>query len=255
MTKQDAWILNMRASKEIDEAEERLAELSAAFPGTGRERLHQSSLFMPPHVLRRISFFNEIYQRILPVPGLVMEFGVWFGRDLAILDGLRTLYEPLNYSRKIMGFDTFTGFPGIEAQDGANEIARTGGLDTAAGYDEYLRHVLAEREQMAPYQHLRKFEVLKGDASETLAAYLSANPQTIVAFAYFDMDLYEPTKRCLELLKPHLTRGSILGFDELNCAEFPGETVAVREVLGLDRIALRRPAGTGPGLPSYMEIE
>ena len=35
MTKQDAWILNMRASKEIDEAEERLAELSAAFPGTG----------------------------------------------------------------------------------------------------------------------------------------------------------------------------------------------------------------------------
>lgn len=53
---------------------------------------------------------------------------------------------------------------------------------------------------------------------------------------------------------PHLTRGSVLGFDELNCGEFPGETVAVREVLGLDRVALRRPAGTGPGLPAYLEI-
>ena len=255
MNKPEAWILNLRASDTIMEAEARLAELSAGFPANERERLHQAPLFLLPHVLRRIIFFGEIYQRILKVPGVMMEFGVWFGRDLAILDGLRTVYEPLNYSRKIVGFDTFTGFPGIEPQDGAHEIAKAGALTTAEAYDEYLRRILAERERMAPYDHIRKFEVIKGDASETLATYLAANPQTIVAFAYLDMDLYEPTKRCLELLKPHLTKGSIVGFDELNCAEFPGETVAVREVLGLDRVALRRPAGIGPGLPSYLEIE
>jgi len=255
MKKADSWILDLRASDSIVQAETRLAELASAFPADGRERLHQAPLFLLPHVLRRIAFFSEIYQRILAVPGVVMEFGVWFGRDLAILDGLRTVYEPLNYSRKVVGFDTFTGFPGVEPEDGDNAIAKAGALDTAAAYDEYLRAVMGERERMAPYDHIRKFEVIRGDASQTLETYLAANPQTIVAFAYFDMDLYEPTKRCLELLKPHLTRGSILGFDELNCGEFPGETVALREVLGLDRVALRRPAGFGPGLPSYLEIE
>jgi hypothetical protein len=39
---------------------------------------------------------------------------------------------------------------------------------------------------------------------------------SIVAFAYFDFDLYEPTKGCLLTIKDRLTRGSILGFDELN---------------------------------------
>ncbi len=251
----DAWIMDMRANGVIVEAEARLAELAAAFPADRRESLHQAPLFLLPHVLRRIVFFEEIYKRILPVPGIVMEFGVRYGRDVAILDGLRTVYEPLNYARKIVGFDTFTGFPGVEPQDGSSEMARAGGLATAVGYDGYLRSVLAERERMAPYDHLRKFEVIRGDASETLAAYLQANPQTVVAFAYFDMDLYEPTKRCLELIKACLTRGSILGFDELNCAEFPGETAAVREVLGLDRVALRRPPAFGPGLPSFLEIE
>ena len=255
MSGPDAGIMDLRASGSIVEAEGRLAELAADFPADGRERLHQAPLFLLPHVLRRIVFFSEIYQKILRVPGVVMEFGVRYGRDMAILDGLRTVYEPLNYGRKIVGFDTFTGFPSVDPKDGGLDIARVGSLTTAEGYEDYLGAVMAQRERMAPYDHIRKFEVVRGDASETLAAYLAANPQTIVAFAYFDMDIYEPTKRCLELLKPHLTRGSILGFDELNCSEFPGETLAVREVLGLDRIALRRPPGIGPGLPSYMEIE
>jgi Macrocin-O-methyltransferase (TylF) len=255
MSKADSWMLDLRASDSIVQAEARLAELSASFPADERERLHQAPLFLLPHVLRRIAFFSEIYQRILAVPGAVMEFGVWYGRDLAILDGLRTVYEPLNYSRKIVGFDTFTGFPAVEPKDGAHEIAKAGALATAEAYDEYLRAILVERERMAPYDHIRKFEVVRGDACQTLETYLAANPQTIVAFAYFDMDLYEPTKRCLELLRPHLTRGSVLGFDELNCGEFPGETVALREVLGLDRVALRRPPGFGPGLPSYLVME
>jgi hypothetical protein len=189
------------------------------------------------------------------VPGVAMELGTRFGRDLAILDGLRTVYEPLNYSRKIIGFDTFTGFPKVDPQDGDHAIASIGALATGDDYDDYLRSVLTQRERMAPFAHIQKFEVVRGDASETLAAYLAANPQTIVAFAYFDFDLYEPTKRCLELLRPHLTRGSILGFDELNCAEFPGETVALREVFGLDRYALKRLPGIGPGLPSFVVID
>ena len=48
------------------------------------------------------------------------------------------------------------------------------------------------------------------------------------------------------------TRGTVLAFDELNCAEFPGETLALREVLGLSAHALRRDPNTP--LASYLVI-
>ncbi|OBF81053.1 crotonobetainyl-CoA--carnitine CoA-transferase [Mycobacterium sp. 852002-51163_SCH5372311] len=202
-----------------------------------------------------MAFFDDLYRRILTVPGVILEFGVRFGRDLAILDSLRTLHEPLNYSRTIVGFDTFRGFPSIDARDGDDEMAKVGGLATGERYEDFLTNVLATREEMSPFSHIRKFDIRTGDAPEQLAAYLDEHPQTIVAFAYFDMDIYGPTKRCLELLRPHLTKGSVIGFDELNCAEFPGETLAVREVFGLDRVRLQRTGHGNPGLPSFLVIE
>ena len=65
-------------------------------------------------------------------------------------------------------------------------------------------------------------------------------PETVVALAYFDFDLYEPTRVCLERMRPHLVRGSVLGFDQLGSRNFPGETLAVRKVLGLEGLRLRR---------------
>lgn len=225
-------MMDLRAPSAIVQAEDSLAILSERFPGSERERLHHLPLFLPPHVLRRIAFFDDLYRRILTVPGVMMEFGVRFGRDLAILDGLRTLHEPLNYSRTIVGFDTFTGFPSIDERDGDHEMVHVGGLTTGEGYEDFLTDVLAAREQMSPFSHIRKFDVRAGDAPEQLAAYLDERPQTIVAFAYFDMDIYEPTKRCLELLLPHLTKGSVIGFDELNSPEHPGETLACARCSG-----------------------
>ena len=70
--------------------------------------------------------------------------------------------------------------------------------------------------------------------------YLKNNPETIIAFAYFDFDIYEPTYECLKAILPHLTKGSILAFDELNCPAFPGETLAVKELLGLNNLEIQR---------------
>ena len=67
------------------------------------------------------------------------------------------------------------------------------------------------------------------------------------------MDIYEPTRKCLELLVNHVTRGSVLVFDELNLHEFPGETLALKDVFGLDRFKIRRsPYGS---VQSYLVIE
>lgn len=74
----------------------------------------------------------------------------------------------------------------------------------------------------------------------TVPRYLGEHPETIIALAYLDFDLYEPTKVVLEAIRPHITRGTVIGFDELNFPDFPGETVALREVFGLDRFPILR---------------
>ena len=56
----------------------------------------------------------------------------------------------------------------------------------------------------------------------------------------FDLDIYKPTKTCLKLLLPHLTKGCVLAFDELNDPISPGETIALKEVFRLKKINLRR---------------
>ena len=78
-------------------------------------------------------------------------------------------------------------------------------------------------------------------------------PETIFALVYFDFDIYEPTKNCLQLIKDHVTKGTVLAFDELNCPDFPGETVALKEVFPLDRHAIKR-SPLNP-LISYMVID
>ena len=90
--------------------------------------------------------------------------------------------------------------------------------------------------------------------STTVPSYLKENPETIVALAYFDLDLYKPTKECLKAILPHLTKGSVLGFDEVGFHSLPGETAALKEVLGLDKYRIQRIGDLCP-FGSYIQIE
>ncbi|MBT9293229.1 TylF/MycF family methyltransferase [Prosthecodimorpha staleyi] len=231
-------------------------ELTGLFNGSPipeNERLDNLGLHMDHLALGRALFMDHLYRLILGMPGVIMELGCRWGQNLSFFLNLRTLYEPTHYSRKIIGFDTFNGFVDVAAEDGDSVYARPGNVRTTRGYDAYLERVLAAREAMAPLSHKRKFEIVTGDVRETLPRYLTAHPETIVALAYFDMDLFSPTRDALVALRPRLARGSVVVLDEINDAGFPGETTALREVFGLNGLALRRvPFLNGPG---YFVVE
>ncbi|WP_028065373.1 crotonobetainyl-CoA--carnitine CoA-transferase [Solirubrobacter soli] len=228
------------ASEQDVDVRGRALELFKASPIPDAERLQNLGLHTSRQTLARMLFFHEVYKRIVGVHGVVMEFGVRWGQDLALLQSLRGIYEPYNHTRKIIGFDTFEGFPSVHAADGAHEIIETGNYGVSEGYEHYLRELLANRERESPLSHMNKFDLVKGDVSQTLPAYLDEHPETVVAFAYFDMDLYEPTLAALEALRDRFVKGAVLGFDEIGPAHFPGETVALREALGLSNVRLQR---------------
>jgi len=196
---------------------------------------------------------NDLYRKILDLHGIICEFGVLWGNNLALFESFRGVYEPYNYTRKIVGFDTFTGFPHIHEKDGMNSDLKEGYYAVTKGYEDYLNEILDYHEKQSPISHIKKYELVKGDATITVTKYLHDNPETIIAFAYFDFDLYEPTQKCLAAIKPYLTKGAVIGFDELNFHSFPGETRAFDEVLGINHYKIHHDRNNP--MPSWIVFE
>jgi len=209
-------------------------------PIPDNQLLSNLGLFVNSKSMSRFLFMDHIYKQIVDVMGVVMEFGTRWGPNIAQFAALRGIYEPFNRHRKIIGFDTFTGFPKIDSEDGSSDMMTEGHLTVTDNYVDYLDQVMHFQEQDNPMSHIKKYELIPGDATKTVNKYLDNNPETIIALAYFDFDVYEPTKICLEAIKPRLVKGSILGFDELNDPDSPGETKALMEVFGLNNIKLKR---------------
>lgn len=242
----------LASDKELNNRET-LNKLFTDSPIPSNEQVSQVGVFQRRQELSKTLFMNEMYQKIINTHGVIMEFGTRWGQNLTTLSNLRGIYEPYNYNRRIIGFDTFEGFIGTAGQDGNDDSIEEGSFAVTEGYESFLEDVLACHQNESPLNHIDKFELCKGDATVQLAEYLKRNPQTIVAFAYFDFDIYAPTKACLELIKPHLVKGSVIGFDELNDPGFPGETLALQEVLGLNNIRLER--NKFCAMQSYLVIE
>ncbi len=204
------------------------------------ELLLNLGLFINPVVLKKFLFINDLYQKIIDVQGILIEFGVRWGQNLSLFQSLRAIYEPYNYGRKIVGFDTFKGVPITHEKDGYADFVSVGGYSVTKNYEEYLDKVLSNLEQESALNHIKKYELVKGNVISEIDDYFKNNPETIISLAYFDFSIYEPTKKCLEVIKNHLTKGSIIGFSVLSHHDIPGETIAFKEVFGLDKFRIKR---------------
>jgi hypothetical protein len=220
------------ASEEETAAYRRLVELSKQTPIPDKELLANLGLYLNRGSLSRILFMHNLYLKILKCHGIIIEFGVRWGQNMALFTTFRHIYEPYNFSRKIVGFDTFEGFPSVTPEDGAYQTIKAGSLNVTPHYENFLEEILSTQEKLAPRNHIKKYELVKGDVTDTLQRYLDSHPETVIALAYFDLDLYKPTKTCLELIGPYLAKNSVVGFDELLLEEAPGETQALREAWG-----------------------
>ncbi|HVF71496.1 MAG TPA: TylF/MycF/NovP-related O-methyltransferase [Chthoniobacterales bacterium] len=230
----------VRGSSEEVEARKQLLDLFKQSPIPDDEMLVNLGLYLRSTQVAKVLYLNELYERIVHLPGIIVEFGIWWGANLALLESFRSVYEPYNWTRKVVGFDTLKGYPSIAPKDGSSAYAKVGGYTVTEDYENYLRQMLDAHEADNVMAHIRKYDLVKGDVLETVDGYFTDNPETIVALAYFDLALYEPTKKCLQAIRPHLMRGSVIAMDELNSRDFPGETIALKEVIGIDKCEIVR---------------
>lgn len=183
----------------------------------------------------------EIFKRILNVNGSIVEGGVLHGGGTLAWAKLSSILEPTNHTRKIIGFDTFEGFPSVHMNDqhGTDgSLIQVGALQGST-YDDVMNAV-SVYDLNRPLSHIPKIELVKGDIAKTCAQYVDNNPHLVVSLLYLDVDLYEPTKILLENFLPRMPKGAVIVFDELNAKMFPGETKAVDEVIGLRNLKIER---------------
>lgn len=210
---------------------EELERLFRSTPLPFEDMLFNLGMYTRSSLLVKFIVMHQLYERVVSIPGAIVEFGTWWGQNLVLLENLRAIHEPFNKQRVIVGFDTFAGYTKASEKDKDSEVWVEHSYSTGKGYKNYLESLLKAHEGGNVLGHLRGMhKLVEGDVEKTAPRYFKDHPETIVAMAYFDMGLYKPTKAAMLAIKPHLVTGSILLLDELTWKESPGEALAFKEV-------------------------
>jgi hypothetical protein len=223
-----------------DEYARGLADYFEVSLGGAVDKLRHFPKYAPRQAMSLFLAKNELFKQALNVHGHIVECGVFLGGGLMTWAQLSAVYEPYNHVRRIVGFDTFSGFPSLSGADqGADQAyAVANGLATDAKSD--IEQAVRLYDLNRPVGHIPRVELAVGDATATIPRYVDENPHLVVALLYLDFDIYEPTKAAIEHLLPRMPKGAIIAFDELCQKSWPGETRAVQDLIGIRNLRIQR---------------
>jgi len=179
--------------------------------------------------LTRFLALYEIFKRIVTVKGSIVECGVNRGFGVMTWAKLSAILEPVNLTRRIYGFDSFSGFPSVTDKDLAHTTGAPRRGDLAASDLDEILELAANHDSTRFLGHVPKVKLVKGDATRTIPAFIKSHPHLVISLLYLDFDLYEPTRVALKSFLPRMPKGAIIAFDELDNPLWPGETLAMME--------------------------
>ena len=219
----------LRTNAEQVEASRNRA-LFDANPSSWETKLENFPKYVRRQNLTRFLALYEIFKLIQPVKGSIIECGVNHGFGTMSWAKFSAILEPVNLMRRVYGFDTFEGFPGVSEKDRSASSQHVKEGDLAADVHDELTQLIDIYDSTRFIGHVNKVQLVRGDATKTIPAFVEENPHLLVSLLYLDFDLYEPTKVALEHFLPRMPKGAVVAFDELDNPLWPGETLAMLEV-------------------------
>ena len=167
-------------------------------------RASNFAAWTPRTSIARFMASAEIFQHVLPIPGVIVEGGVGLGSGVYTWLHLSSILEMNNYTRRVIGFDL-----------APNELM-FGELLELQKFHDLTR----------PFGSLTKLELVKGDACETMPQYVGDHPGLMVSLLMLDFTETKPTRIALESFYPLMPRGGIVvagGIFPEETAELPME--------------------------------
>ncbi len=208
-------------------------------------RLANFEKYVPRPNLMRFLARADLFRRTLGVKGSIVEAGVHHGGGLMAWAKLCSTFEPFAIHRRVIGFDTFAGFPELTARDAPapgtrNDASAPGAFDPGQALYAELQASIADFDERRILSRFPKVELVRGDARQTIPDYVQQNRHLLVSLLFLDFDLYEPTQVALEWLRPRMPKGAVIAFDQVNSAFWPGETEALLETFDLNSLRLEQ---------------
>jgi len=226
-------------TKTEKEAEKQLEKVFLNCQDSVETKLENFTKYVKRQKLTRFLALYEIFKKILPVKGSIVECGVFRGFGLMTWAKLSAILEPVNLTRRIYGFDTFKGFPSVQERD-KNKYTEIGrGTLYSDSFDE-LNDLIKAYDLNRFLNHIKKVQLIKGDVVRTIPEFIKSNEHLMVSLLFLDFDLFEPTKVAIENFYPRMPRGAIIAFDELDNPIWPGETSALLKTIGINKLKIER---------------
>ena len=190
----------------------------------------------------------EIFKLAKDRPGHVVELGVYHGESFFHWARLVEAFNIGERETRVIGFDSFTGFPSVHGKDlnAANQqetgplAIRPGGFKAGERAWQRISDLMEvfEADHFVPQK--KRLELVRGDIVQTVPEYVKANPGLRISLLHLDCDLYEPTLAGLKHLYPLVVPGGVVILDEYGQSKFAGESAAFDEFFGDRRPKLEK---------------
>ena len=197
--------------------------------------------------------YFELVKETENIPGDVLELGVLRVASL-ITTGL--LLESMNSARKVLGLDTFAGFPGFSEEDELSQFDRLaekslisqnhldkvkrnkslvrirgssltpGAISNSANFSDTSFNLVEEKIRNLGLD--KRVNVKQVDISVELQTVVHAN---FLSLVLMDVDLYLPYAKALPVLFELLSIGGFIYLDEYYSLKFPGPRLAVNRFI------------------------
>lgn len=199
------------------------------------DKLKNFTKYVSRKYIARFLVQNELFMKQLKIKGSIIECGVHQGGGLLTWGKLSSIYEPHNYHREIIGFDTFQGFPSVSKTKDISKEAYEKNFSEKVNIINDIKLVNKFFDGERAISNKKKIKLVKGDANNTIPDFIKKNQHILISLLYLDFDIYQPTKTALKYFFSRVPKGGIIAFDELNNPDWPGETLAVLEELNLTK--------------------
>lgn len=214
-----------------DNIEAMLEEHFEKYDISKREIWRNFQIYTRRVFLKRFLAHYELYQKVVNLPGDIVELGVYRGSSLMTWANFMEIRNMGDRHKKIVGFDNFKGFGDFDEKDGIEkpEVGKKAGGFNSDGFEDQLRDAIKifDQDRFIPYKP--RIHLVKGNAEETIPQYIEQNPGMRISLLHFDVDLYRPTKVALECLWDLVVPGGVVIFDEYAIPPWEGESRAVDE--------------------------
>ena len=170
---------------------------------------------------RRYAVYS-LAKQALNIDGHFLELGVHHGTNIVLLADICDEVNHTSDRKAIYAVDSFEGLSAPKDKDLSVE-----------GFMEWKKHSLKVDEEVPSRlrsltrSYLGGVHVVKGWIPDVLSTLKIEK----LSFVIVDVDLYEPTKACIEYAYPLLSVGGIMFFDDYAIRGIPGAKLAVDEFL------------------------